>query len=560
MYLKHYNLTLKPFEISPDPKFLWLGEEHEEALAAMKYGIIDNKGFICLTGDVGTGKTTLINALANSLADNTIFALVAEPSLEQLDFLNLTADAFKMDKKFSTKGDFLSHLKQFLNDAYVHHKEVVLVIEEAQRFDQERLEEVRLISNIEKPNKKLITIIFVGQNEFNNILIKNKSLRQRIAINHKIEPLLEFETEQYILHRLKIAGSERKIFSPEAVREIYSFSEGNPRLINIICDAALLSGYAQEEKIIEPEIIRECAASCLLLEQQTEDAIEDLRAPSKSIPESGTGIQPGTSGNSYQKVPQKMRIKPAGLKLACVTSMLAVILFSIFGYLYFFGENHASYRSLKTFLGQAFDRYIVSKPETSSQKPDEITKRQSNIAGTQVQALDLKTQKTSIDTQLGQLRSRNEALTTALEELKGAEERAAALEGELATRDQAFSRSEKRLSDLTKELDQEKKSRELLSSDLSSKEDLIAELQEKLGSSQSDALEFEAKIEDSKIKINDLLEQLKDLKPQQAPTEPAPVIVDVKKKSTSPSEVSAEQGESPSPADIIDWVLKKKAK
>src|SRR5210317_159641 len=139
MYLKHYNLTLKPFEISPDPRFLWLGEKHNEALAAMKYGILNNKGFISLTGDVGTGKTTLVNALANGLGDNTIFALVAEPSLEQLDFLNLTADAFKMDKKFSTKGDFLSHLKQFLNDAYVHHKEVVLVIEEAQRLDQERL-------------------------------------------------------------------------------------------------------------------------------------------------------------------------------------------------------------------------------------------------------------------------------------------------------------------------------------------------------------------------------------------------------------------------------------
>ena len=238
MYLEHYNLTLKPFEISPDPKFLWLGEKHKEALAAMKYGILDNKGFISLTGDVGTGKTTLVNALANSLGENIIFAQVSDPSLEQLDFLNLTADAFKMNKKFSTKGDFLSHLKHFLNNAYVNHKEVVLVIEEAQRFDQERLEEVRLISNIEKPDKKLINILFVGQNEFNSILIKNKSLKQRLSINHKIEPLQEIETEQYVLHRLKIAGSERQIFSPKAIHEIYSFSGGNPRLINIICDFA----------------------------------------------------------------------------------------------------------------------------------------------------------------------------------------------------------------------------------------------------------------------------------------------------------------------------------
>ena len=263
MYLKHYNLTLKPFEISPDPQFLWLGEKHKEALAAMKYGILDNKGFIALTGDVGTGKTTLVNALINSLADNIIFAQIADPALEQLDFINLTADAFKMNKKFDTKGDFLSHLKLFLNDAYVHHKDIVLLIEEAQNFDPERLEEVRLISNIEKPDKKLINIIFVGQNEFNSILKKNKALRQRIAIVYKLEPLQEIETEQYVAHRLKVAGSDKKIFSSEAVREIHSYSKGNPGLINIICEFALLTGYASDKKIIEPEIIRECAANCL---------------------------------------------------------------------------------------------------------------------------------------------------------------------------------------------------------------------------------------------------------------------------------------------------------
>ena len=239
MYLKHYNLTLKPFEISPDPKFLWLGEKHNEALAALKYGILNNKGFISLTGDVGTGKSTLVNALANSLGDNIIFAQVSDPSLGQLDFLNLTADAFKMNEKISTKGDFLSHLKQFLNDANAHHKEVVLLIEEAQRFDPERLEEVRLISNIEEPDTKLKNIIFVGQTEFNRILKKNKALRQRIAIIQNLEPLHEIETEQYVTHRLKIAGSEKHIFSPEEISEIYSFSKCNTLLNNIIFYMAL---------------------------------------------------------------------------------------------------------------------------------------------------------------------------------------------------------------------------------------------------------------------------------------------------------------------------------
>ena len=312
MYLKHYNLTLKPFEISPDPQFLWLGEKHKEALAALKYGILDNKGFISLTGDVGTGKTTLVNALANSLGDNIIFAQIADPALGQLDFINLTADAFKMDKKFSTKGEFLSHLKLFLNEAYAQQKEVVLLIEEAQRFDPERLEEVRLISNIEKPEKKLINIIFVGQNEFNIILKNNKALRQRIAIIHKLEPLQEIETEQYVTHRLKVAGSDKKIFSSEAVREIYSYSKGNPRLINILCDFALLTGYASEKKIIDPEIIRESAANCLPPKPPKEDTVEDSAASSKSIPETQAGYQPGQLENSHQIVAQNTQKKTCG--------------------------------------------------------------------------------------------------------------------------------------------------------------------------------------------------------------------------------------------------------
>ena len=131
-------------------------------------------------------------------------------------------------------------------------------------------------------------------------------MKQRLAIIHQIEPLQEIETEQYVLHRLKIAGSERQIFSPEAVREIYSFSEGNPRLINIICDFALLTGYAKEKKIIEPEIIRECAANYLIPKQQKEGAKEDLKGSAKSIPETGTGIQPATSGGFISKwLPKK---------------------------------------------------------------------------------------------------------------------------------------------------------------------------------------------------------------------------------------------------------------
>jgi type II secretory pathway predicted ATPase ExeA len=480
MYLNHYNLTLKPFEISPDPRFLWLGEKHNEALAAMKYGILDNKGFICLTGDVGTGKTTLVNALISSSEKNIIFAKFSDPPLDKLDFFNLAADAFGMNKKFSTKGDFISHLRRFLNNAYDHNQEVVLVIEEAQRFDQEQLEEVRLISNIERPDKKLISIIFVGQNEFDGILHKNKPLRQRVSIIHKILPLQEIETKQYVLHRLKVAGSKSEIFSPGAFREIYSFTEGNPRLINIICDLALLTGYAENRNIIEPETIRECALSRLLPTQQKEAVAEHVKASSIPSVKTAKGAQPGRLEDSPQILAKKMSPKATRFKLTYATSIFMVLLLSFVGYLYFYGDNHAPYRDFKTSLGQTFDRYIGSKLETSSQETDEIATQQSSITGTKIQALDFAAQKASFENQLDQLKSRNEALAADLAELNGAKDRMAELEGVAANREQALSEAKQKITELTNALDQEKKGQDLLRAELSTNADQVTEVQQKL--------------------------------------------------------------------------------
>ena len=257
MYLKYFNFKSKPFEISPDPRFLWLGEKHKEGLATLRYGIVTNKGFMSLTGDVGTGKTTLLNALAKSFDDNFIFARIPDPSLEALDFFNVAANAFAMEKTFRSKGDFLTELAIFLNKANAENKEVILIVDEAQRLKPELLEEIRLISNIEKPEKKLINILFAGQNDFNFILINNRAVKNRLAINYQIESLTEKDTEEYITHRLRIAGSTSPIFSSSAIHEIYSYSKGNPRQTNIICDLALLHGYVDETKKIEPAIIKE---------------------------------------------------------------------------------------------------------------------------------------------------------------------------------------------------------------------------------------------------------------------------------------------------------------
>ncbi len=260
MYLSHYNLNEKPFQISTDPRFLWLGEKHKEALAILKYGIIDNRGFLLLTGDVGTGKTTLINTLINSLDKKTIVAALPDARLQPLDFFNFIAYAFKIKTKFSSKGEFLIKFGFFLNKAYSRGYRILLIVDEAQRLTHELLEEIRLLSNLEKQHTKLINIFFVGQSEFNELLAdpENRALRQRITISYNLEPLNAKETGEYIDFRLKIAGAETKIFNSASIREINTFSAGYPRLINIICDHALLTGYVKSLKIINAEIIREC--------------------------------------------------------------------------------------------------------------------------------------------------------------------------------------------------------------------------------------------------------------------------------------------------------------
>jgi general secretion pathway protein A len=261
MYTNFYHLKRKPFQISSDPAFMWLGEKHKEALATLKYGILDNKGFLLLTGDVGTGKTTLINALLQSLSDDIISTTVPDPGLEKLDFFNFIATGFGIEKEFLTKGTFLAHFRKFLIQAGEDKKKVLLIIDEAQLLTQEMLEEIRLLSNIEKTDAKLINIFFIGQNEFNEILNRNqnRAVRQRLTLNYNIDPLTPDETGEYIRHRLNIAGATYPIFSEEAIQEVFLYSGGFPRRINVICDHCLLSGYVKEKKTIDGSIVKECA-------------------------------------------------------------------------------------------------------------------------------------------------------------------------------------------------------------------------------------------------------------------------------------------------------------
>jgi len=261
MYRSYYSLVRKPFQLSTDPKFLWLGEKHKEALATLKYGVIDQKGFLLVSGDVGTGKTTLINALLESIEEDTLVANISDPALDLIEFFNFVALSFNIPKKFNSKIDFIVYFSQFLKKVYSEDRSVLLIIDEVHRLSKDVLEHIRLLSNIELPEEKLINIFFVGQNEINQTLAlpECRALRQRISLVYQIEPLSEDETLTYIKHRLKVAGTEKNIFTQNAVHEIYHFSKGYPRLINTICDHALLTGYTRELIKITPNIIQECA-------------------------------------------------------------------------------------------------------------------------------------------------------------------------------------------------------------------------------------------------------------------------------------------------------------
>ena len=261
MYLAHYGLTLKPFSISPDPRFLWLGERHGEALATLRYGIQENKGFLLLTGDVGTGKTVIINHLTELINVEVLAATIPDPNLGLIDFYNILTEEFKMGRQVKSKGEFLIHFKKFLIEACGDEKSVLLIIDEAQRLEHELLEEIRLLSNIVFHSGKLINIFLVGQSELRKMLLdeKNRAFRQRISVNYHIEPLNEKETASFIEHRLKVAGAARRFFTADAMAEVHAFSQGFPRLINVICDHALMSGYSAGFTMIDGGIVKECA-------------------------------------------------------------------------------------------------------------------------------------------------------------------------------------------------------------------------------------------------------------------------------------------------------------
>ena len=261
MYLAHFKLREKPFQLNTDPRFLWLGRQHREALATLQYGIQENKGLQLLTGDIGTGKTALISALADRFVDdNLVIAKLPDPGLVRNDFFFLVSNSFGIHHRVQDKETFTEAFDNFLERTCERRQNALLIVDEAQIMSTEILEEVRLLSNMECRSARLLNIILVGQNGFNQLLYRpeNRAIRERITISYNLQPLTEAETEAYIAHRLKIAGAKTKVFTDGAVREIHAFSSGSPRQINIICDLALVLGFAKNTTKIDSRTITAC--------------------------------------------------------------------------------------------------------------------------------------------------------------------------------------------------------------------------------------------------------------------------------------------------------------
>ncbi len=273
MYKDFYGLREYPFNMTPDPQFLFLSRNHRIGLDILLYGIRERKGFIVITGEIGAGKTTLCRALLKGLDANTKTALVLNPNLSATEILQTITEEFRLQPARTTRKYLYDTINAFLLRELAANHNVALIIDEAQNLKPAVLEQIRLLSNLETEKEKLLQIVLVGQPELAELLGREslRQLRQRVALNHHLAPLTPEEAGEYILHRWHVAGGDGRLqWTDDAAQLIYEFSRGVPRLINNLCDRALLAGYVRETFVIGGDLVQQ--------------AIEDteIRAPAEA--------------------------------------------------------------------------------------------------------------------------------------------------------------------------------------------------------------------------------------------------------------------------------------
>lgn len=280
MYTEFFGLSAKPFELLPNPKFLYLSNGHRKALSYLQYGVQEHAGFTLLTGEVGSGKTTLVRDIINKISSDTTLAMIFNTRVDAQQLIGMICDDFGLDAEGKDKVVLLRELNDFLLAECSSGRQPIIIIDEAQNLSADALEEIRMLSNLEADSFKLVQIILVGQPELKQIIAKPslRQLRQRISISCHLNPLNREETEEYIFHRLATVGNRDCVTFKDGVFDmIYRFSGGIPRLINLICDFLLLSAFVEETREIDIELVK--------------DAVNELSFEEVPVPATSSGSE-----------------------------------------------------------------------------------------------------------------------------------------------------------------------------------------------------------------------------------------------------------------------------
>jgi len=259
MYESFYGLKEKPFTLLPDPEYLYMSPKHQRALTLLEYGMMNQAGFSVICGDTGAGKTTLIRRLLTELGDETTVGLITNTHKSFGDLLDWVLMAFGLDSEEHSKSKKHQIFVNFLIEQYAQNKRTILIVDEAQNIKADMLEELRMLSNINADKDQVLQVILAGQPALRDTLRKPELMQfaQRIAVDYYLESLCKEETAAYIHHRLKVAGADKQIFTDEACEAIYRYSNGTPRLINLLCDTALVYGFAEQTKTISEKIVND---------------------------------------------------------------------------------------------------------------------------------------------------------------------------------------------------------------------------------------------------------------------------------------------------------------